>query len=104
VEVISAVDESVETLLHTAASALLLDLRQVRKVVAAVKEAFAGANSEQVKRIMSEIQLAEAVLDATEFYVDVLIVISREHRQTFLEHFTSGSEEKNGEQQFPQSF
>jgi hypothetical protein len=77
-------DESVETLLHTAASALLLDLSQLRKIIADAKEAFAEANNEQVKRIMAEIQLAAAVLDATEFYVDVLIVISREHRQTFL--------------------
>jgi len=76
-------DESVEILLHTAASALLLDLSQLRKIIADAKEAFAEANNEQAKRIMAEIQLTAAVLDATEFYVDVLIVISREHRQTF---------------------
>lgn len=76
-------DESVEILLHTAASALLLDLSQLRKIIADAKEVFAEANNEQAKRIMAEIQLTAAVLDATEFYVDVLIVISREHRQTF---------------------
>ena len=76
-------DESVEILLHTAASALLLDLSRLRKIIADAKEAFAEANNEQAKRIMAEIQLTAAVLDATEFYVDVLIVISREHRQTF---------------------
>jgi len=80
---IRAMSESVETLLHTAASALLLDLSEVRKVIVAAKRSFADADSGQAKRIMAEIQLAEAVLDATEFYVDVLIVISREHRQTF---------------------
>jgi len=76
-------DESVEILLHTAASALLLDLSQLWKIIADAKEAFAEANNEQAKRIVAEIQLTAAVLDATEFYVDVLIVISREHRQTF---------------------
>ena len=76
-------DESVEILLHTAASALLLDLSQLRKIIADAKEVFAEANNEQAKRIMAEIQLTAAVLDATEFYVDVLVVISREHRQTF---------------------
>lgn len=90
-DVIRAMNESVETLLHTAGSALLLDLSEVRKVIVAAKEAFADSDGEQAKRIMSEIQLAEAVLDATESYVEVLIVISREHRQTFSGACHSGS-------------
>jgi hypothetical protein len=76
-------NEAVDTLLQTASSALLLDLSHLRKVIAVAKEALAGSDNEQAQRIMSEIKLAEAVLEATEVYVDFLIVISREHRQTF---------------------
>ena len=76
-------NEVVETLLQTASSALLLDLNHLRKVIEAAKEVLARADNEKAKRILSEVKLAEAVLDATEVYVDILVVISRDHRQTF---------------------
>jgi hypothetical protein len=83
VEVIGAMNESVETLLQTVSLALLLDLNHLRNVIDAAKEVLARADNEQAKRILSEVKLAEAVLDATQVYVDILVVISRDHRQTF---------------------
>jgi hypothetical protein len=73
----------IENLLRMASSTLLVDITQVRQVIAVAKEILAGAQSSQAERILLEIRLAEAVLEATEVYCNHLIAISREHRQMF---------------------
>jgi hypothetical protein len=67
-------DESLEGLFEAAAAAILLDLDKLRGVIAEAKEM-------QWEIAKIEIDLAEAVLDATQSYVDDLIAIGRATRR-----------------------
>jgi len=80
-------NETLNTLLQTAASALLLDIDQIRRMIAAAREGIGAADNDTTRRILSDLQMAEGVLDATETYADKLIVLSREHRRMLCRTF-----------------